>query len=656
MSNYIITTDFGAKDSLPSSNDSKVVRGSEFTTEFTSIQTAIATKADTAGDTFTGVVNFSADVAVNTNTLFVDVSEAKVGIGTASPARALHVSSGATNEVARFESTDTACLVEFKDSTGTASIETRNDFRFSAGGSERMRIDSSGKVGIGTSSPNESLVVKGGTYAANQSGGMALQMGDTSGSHWQSSFKIKSDGSGNVRTTLDASTGAIGGQSQEVISINTAGNVGIGTTSPDKLLHVKNGDVRIESNFPRLYFTDIGHNSDYSIINNNGKFSIYDDTNTTYRMFIDSSGDMTIGTTSKSSATTLKVENAAGYAPTLEFNQSGTGAASIAVPANENALQFNRFNGSSLEEAMRIDASGNVLVGKTSADNTTQGIRLLGSEGFASFVRDGAEPIVVNRLTSDGNLVEFRKDSSTTPVGTIGTVSGDIRIGGGDNNHAGIRFAASTKAVIPVKNTDGDLSDNTTDLGTSNSRFKDLHLSGSGYIPDVRSTGNQYLTHNTGNFLAIRNSSGAEAMRIDSSGNVLVGTIGATANAKLKVNGAVILNDSVIYTKNYHTLDTTGNVVAKATGGANGSSTTFIFTGQGGSGAPFHIVFSCINAGGQWSATRSEIAASASVDVVASTSGNDVLFTFKSKSGSQGYSPKVKIETNGSNFDTTYLA
>ena len=59
MSNYTITTDFGAKDSLPSSNDSKVVRGSEFTTEFTNIQTAIATKADTAGDTFTGVVNFS---------------------------------------------------------------------------------------------------------------------------------------------------------------------------------------------------------------------------------------------------------------------------------------------------------------------------------------------------------------------------------------------------------------------------------------------------------------------------------------------------------------------------------------------------------------------------------------------------------------------
>ena len=91
MTDYTITTNFGAKDSLPSGNAGKVIKGSEFTTEFTNIQTAVNTKADTAGDTFTGVVNFNADVAVNTNTLFVDVSEAKVGIGTTSPQAPLHV-------------------------------------------------------------------------------------------------------------------------------------------------------------------------------------------------------------------------------------------------------------------------------------------------------------------------------------------------------------------------------------------------------------------------------------------------------------------------------------------------------------------------------------------------------------------------------------
>jgi hypothetical protein len=223
MSNYTITTDFGAKDSLPSSNDSKVVRGSEFTTEFTSIQTAIATKADTAGDTFTGVVNFSADVAVNTNTLFVDVSEAKVGIGTTSPARALHVSSGATNEVARFESTDTACLVEFKDSTGTASIETRNDFRFSAGGSERMRIDSSGNVGIGTNLPGTKLHVDAGTDQ------IAATFHSTDAGSY---INITDSGSG----TYGAMIGAISDEmvfspnNVEAMRIDSSGRLLVGTT------------------------------------------------------------------------------------------------------------------------------------------------------------------------------------------------------------------------------------------------------------------------------------------------------------------------------------------------------------------------------------------------------------------------------------------
>lgn len=56
MSNYTKTTDFAAKDSLPSGDSNKVVRGSEFETEFDNISTAIATKADTASPTFTGTV------------------------------------------------------------------------------------------------------------------------------------------------------------------------------------------------------------------------------------------------------------------------------------------------------------------------------------------------------------------------------------------------------------------------------------------------------------------------------------------------------------------------------------------------------------------------------------------------------------------------
>lgn len=54
MANYTKTTNFTAKDSLSTGNAQKVVRGSEFDTEFNAIATAIATKADLASPSFTG--------------------------------------------------------------------------------------------------------------------------------------------------------------------------------------------------------------------------------------------------------------------------------------------------------------------------------------------------------------------------------------------------------------------------------------------------------------------------------------------------------------------------------------------------------------------------------------------------------------------------
>ena len=63
---------------------------------------------------------------------------------------------------------------------------------------------------------------------------------------------------------------------------------------------------------------------------------------------------------------------------------------------------------------------GNVLIGKTVIDNTTAGHRFL-NNGFMSHVRDGAAIAVYNRLTSDGDIIEFRKDGTT--VGRISVTS-----------------------------------------------------------------------------------------------------------------------------------------------------------------------------------------------------------------------------------------
>ena len=68
MSDYTVTTNFGAKDDLASGNAAKLIKGSEFTTEFDNIATAVATKADTASPTFTGSVSLGDNVKLKAGT------------------------------------------------------------------------------------------------------------------------------------------------------------------------------------------------------------------------------------------------------------------------------------------------------------------------------------------------------------------------------------------------------------------------------------------------------------------------------------------------------------------------------------------------------------------------------------------------------------
>lgn len=82
MSNYTKVTNFTAKDSLPSGNTGKVVRGSEIDTEFTNIQTAVNSKADIAGPTFTGTVTIpTVAISAGTITGITDLAIADGGTG-----------------------------------------------------------------------------------------------------------------------------------------------------------------------------------------------------------------------------------------------------------------------------------------------------------------------------------------------------------------------------------------------------------------------------------------------------------------------------------------------------------------------------------------------------------------------------------------------
>lgn len=62
---YNASTNFGAKDALPTNDPNKVIYGSEFTTEFVAIGTAFGEAAPTANPTFTGTATFSGDVELN---------------------------------------------------------------------------------------------------------------------------------------------------------------------------------------------------------------------------------------------------------------------------------------------------------------------------------------------------------------------------------------------------------------------------------------------------------------------------------------------------------------------------------------------------------------------------------------------------------------
>ena len=132
---------------------------------------------------------------------------------------------------------------------------------------------------------------------------------------------------------------------------------------------------------------------------------------------------------------------------------------------NESADSTLRFevDGS---EAARLDASGNLLVGKTTASTSTAGAQIA-SNGRIEGVVDGGEALRLNRITSDGDIAVFRKDNST--VGSIGAANNELFI---DSASAatGISFRG---AHWRPRDAGADI-DNGVDLGSGSFRFDDI--------------------------------------------------------------------------------------------------------------------------------------------------------------------------------------
>jgi len=127
----------------------------------------------------------------------------------------------------------------------------------------------------------------------------------------------------------------------------------------------------------------------------------------------------------------------------IQGNASGTGVLTVTAPNTSTDRRITLPDGDvtlgaatpSIDDngnatAITIDSSENVLVGKTTSDTGNS----LGFEarqnGLVNIGRDGGEPLLLNRNTSEGDIVAFRKDGTTK--GSIGVTSSGayITLGG----------------------------------------------------------------------------------------------------------------------------------------------------------------------------------------------------------------------------------
>ena len=192
-------------------------------------------------------------------------------------------------------------------------------------------------------------------------------------------------------------------------------------------------------------------------------------------LFVDSTNNRVgIGTVSPSSILHLSASND----PIITLTDTGFGASADITGSNGN-LRLNSQTATIFDmadsEVIRIDSSGNLLVGKTSNSSAVAGAMLF-NDGRVFGTKDGNYCAQFNRLSSDGEIIQFRKDGTT--VGSIGSFASGNRLYFAGGNSA---LTVLTNEIYPATNT-GAASDNTIQLGSSGARFSDLYLGGNLYL------------------------------------------------------------------------------------------------------------------------------------------------------------------------------
>lgn len=171
-----------------------------------------------------------------------------------------------------------------------------------------------------------------------------------------------------------------------------------------------------------------------------------------------------------------------------------------------------------------VDSSGNVLVGKTSSSGLNAGCEFRPA-GMGLFTRDSANPVQVRRLTDDGDLVEFYKDSNLR--GSVGVSGSSLNVG----------VAGATRLTVDSSR----VGIGTTSPSDANSNADDLVIKATGSGAGITIFSD---TDNFGNIYFGDSSSAAHRGRVryDHSTDALTFSTAATERCRILSSGGLTFN------------------------------------------------------------------------------------------------------------------